>query len=315
MKQYKKQITLFISALITLLVIYYVFLKINISDLLYIFQNVNWAWLFFGFTVYIINYAVRAVRFNFMLHDSQPSFRKMWAITSMYGMYNYLMPVKSGELSFIAMTVSKLKVDVSRSMAVLVVTRLFDFVVIALFIPFVLAVFWSELTYSLILIFIVYCFIVLLILVYFIHWLKRFSPIPQVKETANESKFAQILNRLKTGMYVVEQRKLYVPLFLSTTLIWFLIGLNFYSIVIALGTQINFIQAVVISIFMVPTTLMPIQGIANVGTHELGWAAAFALFNYPTSVALNIAVGSHGILLVFVLLLGLVGFIMDTLDR
>lgn len=315
MTKRKKQITLFVSVLITLLVVYYVYLNIEISDLLSIFQNADWAWLFFGLTIYFANYAMRAVRFNLLLQYSHPNFWKMWAITSMYGMYNYLMPVKSGEFSFIALAKNKLGVDISRSTAVLVVTRLFDFVLIALFIPFVLAVFWNELSSTLIIIFIVYCLIVFLVLVYFIRWLKGFSPITQGKEVGNDGKFAQILHRLKTGMYVVEQRKLYIPLFLSTALIWFLIGLNFYSIVIAMGTQISLIQAIVISVFMIPTTLLPIQGFANVGTHELGWVAAFALFDYPNSVALNIALGSHGILLVFVLLLGLTGFIVEILDR
>jgi uncharacterized protein (TIRG00374 family) len=311
----RKYLTFFISALITLLALYYIYVNLEISALLFIFANANWVWLFFGFVVYIANYMVRAIRFNFLLPDNRIRFRKMLAITSIYGMYNYLLPIKSGELSFVAISASKLDVSVSQSTAVLVVTRLFDLVVMAIFIPFIMVVFWKYLSSTLIVIFMIYCFLAFVVLVYFIRWLKRFSLPDQNDKAVNDGKFIQILNRLRAGMYVVEQRKLYIPLFLSTILIWFLICLNFYSIVIALGNQINFIQAVVICVFMIPTTLLPVQGFANVGTHEIGWVAAFALFNYPESVAISIAIGSHGILLIFVLILGLTGFIMDALDQ
>jgi uncharacterized membrane protein YbhN (UPF0104 family) len=67
---------------------------------------------------------------------------------------------------------------------------------------------------------------------------------------------------------------------------------------------------IVVSIIMVPMTLLPFQGFANLGTHEIGWAAAFALFGYPETTALNIAVSSHIVLLLFVLLLGSLGVIL-----
>jgi uncharacterized membrane protein YbhN (UPF0104 family) len=57
-------------------------------------------------------------------------------------------------------------------------------------------------------------------------------------------------------------------------------------------------------------TLLPIQGFANLGTHEIGWAAAFTLFGYSKAAALNIAVSSHIIWLFFVLLLGALGLLL-----
>lgn len=76
----------------------------------------------------------------------------------------------------------------------------------------------------------------------------------------------------------------------------------------------NFFQIVVVSIIMVPVTLFPIQGFANLGAHELGWVTAFTLFGYPYLDALNIAVSSHIVYVFFVLSLGLIG-ILSFADR
>jgi uncharacterized membrane protein YbhN (UPF0104 family) len=61
---------------------------------------------------------------------------------------------------------------------------------------------------------------------------------------------------------------------------------------------------------MVPLTLLPLQGFANIGTHEIGWASVLIAFGYPYKTALAIAVGSHFVLLVSVLLVGGISFLM-----
>ncbi len=57
---------------------------------------------------------------------------------------------------------------------------------------------------------------------------------------------------------------------------------------------------IVVSIIMVPMTLLPFQGVANLGTHEAGWIIALSLFGQPQETALTIAVGSHLIMLLFI---------------
>jgi hypothetical protein len=69
---------------------------------------------------------------------------------------------------------------------------------------------------------------------------------------------------------------------------------------------------VVVSIIMIPMTLLPLQGFANLGTHEIGWVAAFRLFGYSANASLNIAISSHIIMLLFVLTLGLLGYLATT---
>ncbi len=88
--------------------------------------------------------------------------------------------------------------------------------------------------------------------------------------------------------------------------IWFCVQTNLYFIIRGLGQPITFFQTMTITIIMVPMTLLPFQGFADLGTHEIGWTAAFALFGYPETTALTIAVSSHIVLLFFCTAFGFV---------
>ena len=108
-------------------------------------------------------------------------------------------------------------------------------------------------------------------------------------------------------MRVIHARGRYGRLWGLTLSIWLCVQTNFYLITLGLGVRLSFFQVVVISLIMVPLTLLPLQGFANLGTHEIGWVAAFRVFAMPQDAALSLAVGTHFILLVFILLLGGIG--------
>jgi uncharacterized membrane protein (DUF106 family) len=55
---------------------------------------------------------------------------------------------------------------------------------------------------------------------------------------------------------------------------------------------------------------MPIQGFANSGNHETGWTGALLLMGYAAEPALNFALTSHAIILIYALLIGLIALIL-----
>jgi uncharacterized protein (TIRG00374 family) len=120
--------------------------------------------------------------------------------------------------------------------------------------------------------------------------------------------------RLREGMFKIiaslqsiDRRHIYLILFSLTITIWLCVLTNLYFIMLSLGYSLTFFQIGMITIIMVPLSLLPLQGFADLGTHEIGWTAAFALFGYSNTTALTIAVSSHIVLLFFVLLLGFIG--------
>jgi uncharacterized protein (TIRG00374 family) len=106
----------------------------------------------------------------------------------------------------------------------------------------------------------------------------------------------------------IDRRGKYWTLTLVTLAIWLCVQANFYLIVLALGYPITFFEIIVVSVIMVPMTLLPLQGFANLGTHEIGWTVAFSLFGYGQETAFSLAISTHIIMLIFVLMLGLIGY-------
>ena len=95
------------------------------------------------------------------------------------------------------------------------------------------------------------------------------------------------MNRLFDSLKVIDQRKLYWRMWLLTISIWLCVQTNFYLIVHSLGYRLNFFQMIVVSIIMVPMTLLPLQGFANLGTHEIGWDSSFCLIWFFTNNSLE----------------------------
>jgi uncharacterized membrane protein YbhN (UPF0104 family) len=75
-----------------------------------------------------------------------------------------------------------------------------------------------------------------------------------------------------------------------------------------MGLPVAFYHIAIISMVMIPLTLLPLQGFANLGTHEIGWTSVLVAFDYPYKTALAIAAGSHFVLLLSVLVSGGLAF-------
>lgn len=296
----------------SLLAIGYVLAKLDWKAAIETFTHLDWAWLALAFGVYLVNYILRTIRFQLLLSLSEVPVWPLFGVTDLYGMYLYLMPAKFGEASYPLLLKDRLGVSLAESTATLIVARLFDFVTIALFLPAVLVAFWTQIhpwirTGSLV--FVGVMLVLTLILLWF---LRRPASAARIQQMAQVSRpwahrFWNAAYRLTLSLQIIDKRKQYWQLFTLTIFIWLCVQFNFYFIVISLGHTLTFFQMIVVSLIMVPMTLLPLQGFANLGTHEIGWTAAFALFGYPEKTALTIAFSTHIILLAFVLLLGLLG--------
>jgi len=303
------------GVLLTLAVVSYVFIKLDWEVTFRIFSQLNWAWLMIAFCVTITNYILRTMRFKILLNLNDLPFRYLFGVTNLYGMFLYLLPAKTGELTYPILLKNRLNVSLTEGAASLIVARFFDVATISLFLPFVLSTFWKQLNlwirYSAFA-FIGIVFIVGLGLIGSTRSksIREKLFLMRIFRIQGLSRLTNILKNLFAEFQTIDQRGLYWQLWALTVGIWTCIFTNFYIILISLGFHVTYFQMIVVSIIMVPMTLLPIQGFANFGTHEIGWGTAFSLFGYSQSIALGIAINSHIILLFFILALGLIGYIL-----
>ncbi|MGE5251526.1 MAG: lysylphosphatidylglycerol synthase transmembrane domain-containing protein, partial [Bacteroidota bacterium] len=315
-KRLNSRVSLVLAVVLSVGTILYVFYKLDWTSIEKTLAGAHWGWLGLALLVYILNYILRGLRLQIINPVENVSFVDLVAVNGLYGMYNYLLPAKTGELSYIVLVNRRLKLSLVESTASLLVTRYLDFASIAIILPFVLIYYYRTLPAWLLYSSIAFCAVVLALTVG-LYWFVRPRPERPAGSAAPRGKWQariwKVLAELQKGMAAVYQRGEQWRLLILTIFIWLCINANFYLIVLSLGYRLNYFQIIVISIIMIPMTLLPFQGFANLGTHEIGWVAAFSIFGQPEQVALNVAFSSHVILLLFVLILGACSFLVMSL--
>jgi uncharacterized protein (TIRG00374 family) len=302
-----------LSLLLSLIVVVYAVIWLDWTALTEMWREVRWQWLILAWGVFLVNYALRAWRIRLLLPASGLTFRQLWYVNSLYGMFNYLLPAKSGEFVLLALLNRRLRIPLPLSAVTVAAARFFDFVVVVLLMPLILAGLWARLPAGVVYSALAFCALTLLAVGAAVLWIRmsgtkledggRFEG----ESSGWREKFRCGLAQMRTGVIEIFARGNALRVMALTAGIWLCITGNYYLIILSLGLQTSLPLVVALSLLMIPATLLPVQGLANLGTHELGWVSAFMLFGYSYDYAFKIAVGSHAALLFFVLLLGGLG--------
>lgn len=315
MKLSRRFLTTFASAVISLATIIYVATQLDWAAAYDTFSQLHRGWLAVAWLLMMVNYWLRTIRFQMLLDLPEVPFREMLSVTCLHGMFNYFMPAKTGELSLLFLLKQRLGVSLGSSTATLVTSRFFDFATVALFLPLVLFIFWEQLSPAMIYASLIFCVVVYLAAGVAV-WLLRQpmipTPAPVYQPDDNLGQYVhkrllKIWGAILEGVQIINQRGQYGRLWAITIAIWLCVYSYVYLTVVSMGYYLSYFQIVVISVIMIPMTLLPAQGVANLGTHEVGWVIAFRLFGYSHDEALTIAVGSHLIILFLMISVGLLG--------
>ena len=302
----------------SLIVIFYVAQHLNWALAIDRLTTANVSWLAAGLSVFAINYILRTLRFRMLLNTPQLALRRLLGVMMLYGMFNYLLPAKSGEVSYVLLSHRYLDTSFSEGTATLIAARFFDFGIIALVLPLVLIAFFDQLPSWLLGSAFAYCVIVIGSALALLRYLRKRNPSNDQNPDPGDlqSRIFQAWQRVMNALSAIDRRGQYLPLWVLTGGIWLCVYANFYCIVASLGFEPTMLQMIVISIILVPLTLLPVQGVANIGTHEAGWVAALSMFGHSIDSAVVIAVTSHVVLFIFVLVWGATGaYLLNGRDR
>lgn len=303
------------SMILTAVVLVVVGYSLDWSYALRTLHRIDFGWLVWALVVFAINYWLRSIRFRMLLNRGPGGNSELLAVTMLHGLFNYLLPAKSGEFSYLVLAKRHLEVPLPESTATLITARFFDFGVIALLLPVAVHQFYHEMPRWLILSSAAYCAVVLAAAVLLVSYLRTSegeAPRPGRGLTARAR---NAVNAVLDSLRTIDQRRLYLRLWIVTSAIWVCVLLNYYFITASLGFEPSFSQMAVISIILIPLTLIPVQGIANLGTHEAAWVAAFTMFGYSLESALTIAVTSHVVMFAMFVVLGIAGYTLMAAGR
>lgn len=271
--------------------------------------------------LHIAIYLLRAQRFRLLVPPrTRPGFGAVFAIGSAHNLAAYVLPAKTGELSFVIYMKAICGVPAPEGLACLLVSRLLDLAVLTGGIGFASFAIASSggdggerawlwplggTLIALAGVLGLFCkrsdLLVLLLM-----RLTRLLRLDRVRFGAAALGRAEVLARALRE--ASERGRLAWAALLSVPL-WAGVFL-FYAVLardLGIGERGNLAEVAFGSGLATVSNLLPINGFAGFGTQEAGWAIGFRLLGVPPDVALATGVGVHIVQLFNVVLMGLIG--------
>lgn len=310
----RKLWVIILTILITVVLLALLFTQVQLVDVISTIENINLAFLLIGFILYTCSYIFRAWRFHILL-NKEVSIKDLFNIGCVHNMMNSLLPVRTGELSYIYLLKKINSRTTGEGIASLLVARIFDFIAITLlfFISFIFAqelltelvhIIWILLIFLLSMVFLLLMVIYsrepvrLLKIILKITWLDKFSVSNYVLKIFEEG---------NKSIEKIHTKNLFIQVLSLSIIVWFLNDLIVFFLL--KGMDINLpLQIVVLgATFSLLSMIIPIQGIAGFGTQEGFWVFAFAPLGLPLDKAISTGFVFHIVIIMYFLILGAVG--------
>ena len=300
-----------ISAILSVALLAYLLLNLDWEILRVAFSDIHWGWLALALLAYLLNIFLRALRFTNLIYSRPVKWIELIPVSALHNILMYLMPAKTGDVTYIFIAKDRLDLSLTEGTATLFAARFYDFAVVAFFLLILLPISKDEIPDWIFLPAIIFCGLILLGTLGILAFLKFSKPNPTVTQTQKRpflQKAFAAWNKFIIGLREIQSHGAHGKVALITAGIWLCVYSNFYFATRSMGLPVAFYHIAIISMVMIPLTLLPLQGFANIGTHEIGWTSVLVAFDYPYKTALAIAAGSHFVLLLSVLISGGLAF-------
>jgi uncharacterized membrane protein YbhN (UPF0104 family) len=308
----KRQALIYIvSAILSIALLAYLLLNLDWEILRVAFSDIHWGWLGLALLAYLINIFLRALRFRNLIYSRPVQWLELVPVSALHNILMYLMPAKTGDITYVFIAKDRLDLSLTEGTATLFAARFYDFSVVAAFLTVLLPLSNNEIPDWIFIPAMLFCGLVLLVTVGILVFLRFSKPNPEAGN-AQKSPILQkafvVWDKFIEGLREIQQHGAHGRVALLTAGVWFCVYSNFYFATKSMGLPVAFYHIAIISMVMIPLTLLPLQGFANLGTHEVGWTSVLVAFDYPYKTALAIAAGSHFVLLLSVLVSGGLAF-------
>ncbi|MBN2367897.1 flippase-like domain-containing protein [Candidatus Woesearchaeota archaeon] len=293
-----------VSIVLTVLLVYLLLTQINISDLTKILNNMPLQTLATALGFYGVAYIFRTFRFWILL-EKKIKFNRLFNIVCIHNFFNGLLPMRTGELSFVYL-VSKEGFKKTQGVAAVFIARFFDFIVI--FFLFGLTTTISGAYDNIFLIAGIMSLIFIAVGLMMISLGNKYLSLFKRRKLLKYKIYAYIIEKVDDTLghlKIMNFKKL--PIFISSLMIWISNYIMSYIIINAMGVNIEAYKAVIVFSFTSIVSGLPINGILGFGTQEASWSVAFLFFGVAKEIAISSAFGFHLINILYFFLFGILG--------
>ncbi|HNE69041.1 MAG TPA: lysylphosphatidylglycerol synthase transmembrane domain-containing protein [Anaerolineales bacterium] len=300
-----------ISGILSAVLLAYLLLNLDWEILRVAFSDLHWGWLGMAFLAYLLNIFLRALRFTNLIYSRPVKWIELVPVSALHNILMYLMPAKTGDVAYIFLAKDRLDLSLTEGTATLLAARYYDFSVVGLVLAILLPFSKKDMPVWIFESSVIFCLLILLGTIGILLFLRFSKPATDNQPVGEKTLITRIRaawTKFIAGLREIQNHGAHGRVALLTAGIWLCVYSNFYFATRSMGLPVAFYHIAIISIVMIPLTLLPLQGFANIGTHEVGWTSVLVAFGYPYKTALAIAAGSHLVLLFSVLISGGVAF-------
>jgi uncharacterized protein (TIRG00374 family) len=311
-----KSLKILASIIITVILVTMLLSQIQIADVTTTLAGIDPLYLFVGFGLYVLSYFFRALRFRILL-NKKVGLKNLFTIVCVHNMMNNILPARTGELSYIYLLKKHHNKTAGEGIATLFVARVFDIISITLLFS-VSALMIKDLPDMVAKVVFFIVFFLALVIVFLITLLYSgnsfLNLVGMFFERFGLEDKRIVGYMLRKGSETVESFEMiktngrFIEMFTISIGIWLSLYLLNYTLVIAMGINLNFFTIVLASTFAVFTTVLPIQGVGGFGTIEGGWAIGFVAAGLTKEVAISSGFGVHIITIFYFIIIGLFGY-------
>ncbi len=279
----------------------YLIRKLELKKTVDVLLNADPGMIALGFAIYGCSNLFKTLRYAVLLTDRKIGTGDLFTITSYQNFFNIILPARTGELTLIYYLKKVAGTDAARGLHSLIITRIFDFIVISVFFAIAALMYFGSGGSERLIVIGALFFVASVIVLFNIKWaflafdralgwtVRRFG-----LQDKGAVKFASDKSREVADEFLSFKTSRHVPLLaLTTILTWTALYLLFYVSILALGMKMDFLRSVIGSTGGVLANVLPVNSFGSFGTLEAGWAGGFILVGMNPEDAIVSGFGYH----------------------
>ncbi len=247
-------------------------------------------WAVLGLCFYFANYLLRACRIKTLSKIRIAFWPHAVQAACLHGFASYMLPIRSGDLTLPLILRRFSNMPLIDGGNLLIKARLLDLSMLGFWLLLALGFASKSLPYAII------------FWGYILGTGMLAFPFILAKIAKTRNRYSNRLFLRVTGLIAFDGCDWLA--IIQSLAIWFAVGACFYCTVKAVGLGLSIGEVWVLVSIQLPLQLIPLQGFANAGNHEVGWVIALALFGISYSDSLKFAITSHALLMGYVIALG-----------
>jgi uncharacterized protein (TIRG00374 family) len=299
---------LILSILITVGIVFLLLLQISLKDLYHLLRTIDPFWAALGSIAYLLATLFRALRLRWLIYSKTIPFSDLFRITAFYHLSLMVLPSKLGEFSLPYFLNKISGMNATEGLASLIVSRVYDFFIILMILLSVSIGIQGPFRLNTPLVILLVIFLIGFVifgLSYMSSFLKCFSnALGRISNWTGprNAKFILWIQKKMVEMaadfYAIKSRNTYFPVGVTSLASWAMIFCTFYAYMKSFGINIPLTKMLFGSTIGVIANALPVSGIGNWGTLEVGWAAGFLMVGLSREKAIATGFGVHIIIFI-----------------